>query len=272
MMFSARVTVASFVVNALLLAYALNGVTWSLGVEMALSIVLPALHGVARRRSGWVNVLVLAGMLLFSFVTSFRPGIYAWTFFLGIVGAPLFRKLIERMDGRLGSLVLHLVILVSIPASIFASVASLPTKVLVQAIFASFVVFSAVYMKGTNPFLRLLDLPILQQLGRISYSFYLYHFVIVYGVGTFLLRASPLGEIEAAPFSFGACVASASFAVTLVLARWSYRFVEVPALALPTIWFERATPPPALGSPPTQSSEPEPEPATIAPRVDAERA
>jgi peptidoglycan/LPS O-acetylase OafA/YrhL len=65
-------------------------------------------------------------------------------------------------------------------------------------------------------------------LGRVSYSFYLWHFVVLYVLSTWLLvRLNPL-LLSSNPITFGCLIAGSSVVVTCVFSEISYRFVEIP--------------------------------------------
>ncbi|MBE0670348.1 MAG: acyltransferase [Anaerolineales bacterium] len=83
-------------------------------------------------------------------------------------------------------------------------------------------IYCVVYEKM---FVRLLDWPPLQYLGRISYGLYIYHFPVIWIVG--LIREHGISEEAARPI-----IPIVSFLVTVALASLSYYVLEKPFLRL----------------------------------------
>jgi peptidoglycan/LPS O-acetylase OafA/YrhL len=97
----------------------------------------------------------------------------------------------------------------------------------------------SVASSGNGALLRVLEWAPLVSLGRISYGFYLYHGFIP----DFARSARVVAMFGASGIPWWAHAASvvASFALTLMLARLSWRFVEEPILRLKNRRFVRKT-------------------------------
>jgi peptidoglycan/LPS O-acetylase OafA/YrhL len=80
---------------------------------------------------------------------------------------------------------------------------------------------------SSNEFMSWLNLRPLRFLGRISYSFYLFHWPIFYLCAIAALRLKWLAGGDA-----NLVVCATSIAVTLVVSALSYRFIEMPGIAL----------------------------------------
>lgn len=78
---------------------------------------------------------------------------------------------------------------------------------------------------------RWMSHPILQHLGERSYSIYLIHAVVIYGTGSTIRDLYEVLYPTLGGYGFAVC-ASVVFCVTLLIAEVSYRFIEVPGIAL----------------------------------------
>jgi len=88
---------------------------------------------------------------------------------------------------------------------------------------------TSLYYGRAGAFGQLLLLPISQFLGRISYSFYLYNFVVlVY----FFEAANQFGWLKSHPIEAGLFASLLTVSVTLPLAYASQRWVEMPGIRL----------------------------------------
>jgi peptidoglycan/LPS O-acetylase OafA/YrhL len=85
--------------------------------------------------------------------------------------------------------------------------------------------------EGGGALVRLLSLPPLRALGKISYGVYLWHVPVLRKLQGAIPLPEPLGFVAAASLAIG-------------IAWLSYRFVERPVLA----WRDRARTPPYGGS------------------------
>ncbi|SAL57000.1 acyltransferase [Caballeronia peredens] len=99
----------------------------------------------------------------------------------------------------------------------------------------------AVACSDSAVLMRVLEWPPLASLGRISYGFYLYHGVIP--DFTKSARAIALFGASGIPLWAHAASFTASFLLTLMLARLSWRFIEEPVLRLKNRRFTRKNDP-----------------------------
>ncbi|MCF1443876.1 hypothetical protein L0B80_19400 [Ralstonia solanacearum] len=89
-----------------------------------------------------------------------------------------------------------------------------------------------IVVDGNAKFLAVMDTRAVRFLGRVSYSFYILHFIFLYGTANLALRLFPEGVLVRYPLIASALVAIASIAMTLPFASLSYRFVERPMTAV----------------------------------------
>ena len=212
------VSFSDFAINACLFSFPMNGVTWTLNVEM-----------------------VAVAFVLFGFL-GWRAGGIA-----GLLAASLFVWLIFRIPSlpiavTFNSFWIYFILGMLIPTQVGAWVGQrLPTwswpLILVMAIAfkgavqqgAIALLVTSLYYGRAGAFGQLLLLPISQFLGRISYSFYLYNFVVlVY----FFEAANQFGWLKSHPIEAGLFASLLTVSVTLPLAYASQRWVEMPGIRL----------------------------------------
>ena len=99
-----------------------------------------------------------------------------------------------------------------------------------EAVFATLLI--AILADGkTNPLLsRVLDVPLVRKLGQLSYSFYIYHFIILYWLACGLLAVVSPTVTAAYPLMFGLLLAVVSVVVSYYVAFLSYHLVERPMI------------------------------------------
>lgn len=221
--------------GAALLATRYNNVTWSLRVEVLMGLVLPFMWRLSRLRRAGVDIAVLAVSCGIFAVWNPEPDRwleYALSFFpafyLGLVIPTLGRSFAELVvrhaRGGLAPLaVCYLAIVVTggywdSPLAQFAAC-------LGAFGFISLIVFGTPGI--ANAALRS---PPLRWFGRISYSFYLWHFYVMVWLVAFAMRLLPASFVYAHDVVFFLAILSLSVAAAAVVAQISYRFVELPAI------------------------------------------
>jgi peptidoglycan/LPS O-acetylase OafA/YrhL len=250
-LFSTPVTTPEVFFNALLVRVGLNGITWSLAVEMAVSLVFPLFYLVSRHSSAWVRLGMLLGLLGLSMVLGGTSGnrvatvtiaggvqgvrqplldilsnlaLYGYVFYLGLIAEPFFRRLVPRLEGRWGTVLLWLALLVGL-------VGRLRLSLFVEVAGATVLVFCGMLMQTRNRITRALDHPFFVKLGTLSYSFYLYHLIVMYCMALFMFQVLPARLISGFPALFIWILLALSFFVTRAIAVPSYSLIEAPMLS-----------------------------------------
>jgi peptidoglycan/LPS O-acetylase OafA/YrhL len=217
-------------------------VTWSLVQEMRLSILFPLIMlPVLRFRSRWVLIgslslivvpyaLPLLGrdgpvLILGSFV---ETAYYAWFFVIGAVAAKHIERMVayvRAMNTRRAALWLAVAIVIygMLPAAGFAAR-------LEEGVVSIAIIGLMVFGLARPGLSRLLLSPILQFVGRISYSYYLLHAVVIKFLVHLLFPVVP-----------GLAIAVAAIGGTLLVAWIVYRWIEVPSIKLGQALYVRIT-------------------------------
>tara|TARA_R110000850_G_scaffold87045_2_gene187345 strand:- start:37333 stop:38568 length:1236 start_codon:yes stop_codon:yes gene_type:complete len=228
------ITIDNVLANYALFETNLNQVAWTLKVELVMSVVFPLAYIVSRSTGTKVNLLFLFLLIVCSLIRGLLPGslyfMYGYVFYLGL----LLPTLIEKLNQLVSLKVWNTLFLVSIACLISArsvfSPGNLFCAVLMEAVFATLLI--AILADGkTNPLLsRVLDVPLVRKLGQLSYSFYIYHFIILYWLACGLLAVVSPTVTAAYPLMFGLLLAVVSVVVSYYVAFLSYHLVERPMI------------------------------------------
>lgn len=230
----------------LLVKTTLNPVAWAVGVEMAMMLGFPLLHFVARRLGLAGNLLVLAVLVTLAFssaqIRALLPDDAAWgmlcgmvlphayKFYLGLLLPRLVDPVfIERVRGGTTGYVACAILLLLLPRVVLNALGYVNVSTSFIETCTAAMLLAPFCLTGTGrPALPLLTSAPLRWLGRVSYSFYLWHFIVLYVTATVLLFNVPAETLRIHAAAFGAGLALVSVLVTGVLAEISYRGVEIP--------------------------------------------
>jgi peptidoglycan/LPS O-acetylase OafA/YrhL len=221
------------VANVAMASWTMNFVVWSLYAEICAAPFLPIFHRLARKGAGWLDAAVLAALIALT-VLDWRHlwSRYLFAFYLGMIvethGLAWAGVLERRLGGsRLAAAFVY--VLMMLP-NIFAAHRSAGV-ILVEAAGAFSIVALIVGSEGREPF-KVLDHSLIRWNGRLSYSFYLWHFfVMTIAVRTLYvgLSATDMSRFEV-PIILA--TAAATIAIALGIAQLSYRWVERPSVDL----------------------------------------
>jgi peptidoglycan/LPS O-acetylase OafA/YrhL len=224
----------------LLLSISMNGVMWTLQVEMTAIPLILLLALVDRRWRAIPLIFAIGTLFALSFVGAWTRGIGPYhvslNFLLGFALGMLVcdaAPVVGRLNARQCALVFLLAII-----PFFATRALLGKStgdfrwITIIEFFSATIMIAIIAYRTDTRFARLLDWPIMRFYGRISYSFYLLHPVT-------LLFASAQPDAIAAVLRMGAPDAIVAIAlsfitiiVTTPLAWLCWRGVETPGIAL----------------------------------------
>jgi len=229
-----RFDARQLLLNLLLLDTPVNGASWTLLVEI-LAIPLLLFGHVVTRRFGLSATLVLVGasvVILFSPRYAFHTliGMYAFMFFFGMLVAELGREGHIVIDAKPARIAVILAVASMMTARLLLGYASL-WSLLFEAI-ASAVLVGVLAFGPRLAAHDVLEARPLRSLGRISYSFYLYHplalGLVVPCLGWLLSEA----VLAVHPFVGSTAIAMISVGVAIPLAMASRMVVERPMITI----------------------------------------
>jgi peptidoglycan/LPS O-acetylase OafA/YrhL len=227
-----QLTWAKVFKNLILCSYTLNVVTWTLGIEMICSMLLPFLHWAASGLSAFWNGLLLLTLVLFgTLFPDTSAGSFMYMFFAGyllpFVGPLLFERFQPTFKKYAWLLSGAAVMLLC--SRLCRGPDNLLTKAgfLSECLGAIVIIATLVYGAELRVY-RFLDLPMVRFYGRISYSFYLWHFFCLFLVSRVVFRHMPLQLVGESPIMCEAGVWFGSTLLATAIAYASYRLVEQP--------------------------------------------
>lgn len=218
--------------NVLLINNAINPVTWTLQVELLGAVVLPFLYLIKVIRARASLVLLVAWLIYFLLAPNYS---YARTGFIFMFIIGLYVSDLSRWLGRqlapywLRSLALLSALGCCVGYAIFPETASLGW--VVDSICA-WVLLAAVYALPNQYRFPVLDVRAVRFLGKISYSFYLWHFPVLYLVGTAMFGFFPAPTLIAHPLFFQWALFALTSLLAVGIAAISFRYIEHPCKKL----------------------------------------
>ncbi|MEO6740733.1 MAG: acyltransferase [Chthoniobacteraceae bacterium] len=222
--------------NLALTRISINGVTWTLLVEfIAVPFILFA-HLLTRRFGLRVLLAFTAYLTLaifqrkFLLVCSPFNG-FLFMFAFGMLVADFAPARMARLSSCDAGKLLVLGVVLLLGARLFTGYAS-RWSILLEGIGGLLVVSIVACGPSLRP-LAWLDYALVRSLGRISYSFYLYHPVfLVVIVSPVVLGLVPAAVLAKWPLSIGLLVALITIPPAWLAAKLSFRFVEQGALRI----------------------------------------
>jgi peptidoglycan/LPS O-acetylase OafA/YrhL len=213
------ITFEDFSKNIALYKFALNGVTWTLNVEM---VAIPFLLASFQcYRLGGERALVAAALIFYVLLRAPWPHAitltfkFYWIYFaLGMLITTSYgRWLAERLPAWTWIPALLVVV--------FSS--SVPQQ------FAIALLVLELYCGRAGSLETFLRLPASLFLGRVSYSFYLFNVIFLSIVGHFL---APMSLAKDNPIGVGLLASVVVILFTLPIAHLSVRYIEMPGIRL----------------------------------------
>ena len=202
---------------------------WSISLEWQFYLLAPLVFWlIAGRRYPGLGLLAaaMASLLFLGYPSiGFLPNQFAW-FALGIASFYAYRSSgwFARLNPRTHDLVLPVIGLL-----LFLLLRN-PWPVLVWLLVLDVILAERAGLETffTTTLRRILELPLLQWLGRISYSVYLVHLAILYIV----LRAITRLDEHLGGWKVLVLALPATLLLTLLVSALTYRWIEVPGMAL----------------------------------------
>jgi len=204
--------------------YAFLGQAWSISLEWQFYLVAPLLFLICKKQRRWALYLLLASVCIAYWGTGFKFG-EGWIFrqatyfFIGISSFYIWRA-----DFRLSPIW----IMILMPLSITAVYLIVPRWLALGIWTVVFTSLLVVRQEGNRSIegviCTVLQAKLLRWLGKISYSVYLTHMIIIYAT----MRV--LDGFELSILHYSILLMALSFVGTLGVSDLTYRLVERPAI------------------------------------------
>jgi peptidoglycan/LPS O-acetylase OafA/YrhL len=220
------------VTNLILKDFPVNGATWSLMIEL---VAIPFLffgYCIVRHWgvSGLTVLIILSIITLFSPKLAYRTliGDFVFMFFLGMLVAEIWVQKLVSLNKETARSWIIAAVAVMLSARFFLGYGS-KWSLLFEG-FASAAFIAAIVLGPRFAIHDVLEMKPFRFLGRISYSFYLYHpLALAVFVPTLTILVPPYW-LSAHPFLGSATIAITTFGATILLAYVSFVFTEKPMI------------------------------------------
>lgn len=221
--------------NVLLVNTDMNPVCWTIRIELVTALFLPLLHAFTRKTGPWYDVVMLVGLVWIS--SEYAGGdSLTWiaVFYIGLV-LPRWGGWIEGVArtspiGASSSMLLAMTTFLSVTPFLGISLAN-TTRIVVEAASASVVIACLVYGPELRWF-HWIDLMWLKLVGRVSYSFYLIHLILLYCLARAVVLISSTWAASISPLILNIVLAGISIPLAILLARFLFMWVETPFILL----------------------------------------
>lgn len=233
---------SNFARNAVFLENSLNAVSWSLPVEIIGSLLLPLFHFASRTAT--LRALVFLCLFALQFIDSIPGSVlgaftpYLWMFYLGYL-IPLWPAFIRQCLEKHRHL---LVFLLVVSSGICLSTHHFGHHSVPYAMAVGFVI-AVIFHLPRDPVFRFLDQSLVKFFGRISYSFYLLHWPVVYVMAGIMFSTVPATLLIREPVMFSFGLAVLSVGVATPLSMLSFYFIEKPCISIGKALRRRDDPP-----------------------------
>ncbi|HKV16587.1 MAG TPA: acyltransferase [Reyranella sp.] len=213
--------------------WSLNLVIWSLYAEMCAAPLLPLFHNLSRRGSVWLDAGVLALLIGLSLLNwDHLWSRYLFVFYLGMMVETRGLLLAGAIERALGGswAALGFFYLLTVLPNTFAATRP-PLVILLEAI-GAFGLISVVVRSEGRPALASLEHPLLRWNGRLSYSFYLWHYFVLTLAVRGLYASLPPETMQHFQMPLFVAVVVVTVAIALAVAQISYSYIELPFMKL----------------------------------------
>ena len=217
-----------------------NPVTWTLKIELLGSLLLPFFALVSRSGRLSRDVAIMAALVLsaaFLIDADKRPDLlplYLPAFYLGCMARTHGRRLAGSISARRATrtaLLLVSLLLLILPTALAPDGRQLFATTMSMSA-GGFILVSGVAWKGFPQLDRILLHPLSRAMGRVSYSFYLWHPLVLFAWLRAFFIVVPPATLSA--WSLGVFVGTllVTIPASLAIAALSYRWVERPFVEL----------------------------------------
>lgn len=227
-----------FLQNAALRYTTYNPVTWTLQVEVLAGLCVPFFFLLSRRRSWLLDAAVMASLVGVTFLWPIenQPGFFVFylpAFYLGMLIATRGDALARLACRPLGA---NAALLASYAAMVlpmqWVKAGQLVPFWAVLVLSCAATSFLAIIVFRITVLTKFLEHPLLRWNGRVSFSFYLWHFLAAVTIAHFMYALIPFALLRGYVFVSFVVVLTATLSVAYAAAYLSYNWIERPFIVL----------------------------------------
>lgn len=223
-----QMTLKEFILNLFFIHAYIGGVTWTLRVVLIVSLIFPLFYTIYKKTPWWADLLISIVLVYLSFtllnIPGFRDLRYVYMFFFGLM-IPKFKTMFSSLPGSVVSLALLLAVVVLLG---FRYITDEYIGGVVESIISFFIIGFAAYGNGVS-ILNFLDGKLIQFYGKISYSFYLINFSVLYLFSRIMFQEFPNLPYRDQYLLIHTTLFILSVSVTTGISLFVYKYIELPS-------------------------------------------
>tara|TARA_R110002111_G_scaffold262694_1_gene340153 strand:- start:82597 stop:83775 length:1179 start_codon:yes stop_codon:yes gene_type:complete len=238
--YTTDITIRNAAKNYVLMETNLNPVAWTLSVELLVSFVFPFAYFASRNVGVKLNLIFLSILMALGYkYSSISYLMFGFVFYIGLM-LPI---LIEKLELYATKGTYNKIFVISIVCLLFARLAfegiSIFYVILVEGVASAFIVAILADLKTTVFLSKYLEYEIVKKLGQFSFSFYIYHFIILYWLSYGMLLIVSSDFTASYPILLSTILAIVSVPISYYVAILSYYGVERPMIKCGAVTSEK---------------------------------
>jgi len=239
-----EVNLTAVLANFAGLSHSINGVLWSIQIELVMIALLPVMVVICDRTSlaaDYAILCVLCLISIFGWDMLWNAALFSYCFYLGVVLPKVLSDEVSlRLLGSGIAMVASLALLLPIDYLYASHRLWMPYKFIADSVI-SFQLLAFMMLRPDCATLSLLDRPILVWLGDISYSFYCYAMSVLIVTGSLVLAVVPASWLTNDLVATAATLAAGSscIVISLILAHFSFKHIEMAGVRIGASWSKR---------------------------------
>jgi peptidoglycan/LPS O-acetylase OafA/YrhL len=209
----------------------LNSVEWILYHQMTAIFLLPVFHFISRRISLVFNIAMVFLLYYASAKVNMAVFKYLYVFYLGLI-LPYIKQFFHsiRADHKRMLTLLSITILILPGSTLLPSVFSKDQDIILgEAIGGLLLLGLLTYGKPIRLY-NVFTWRFSQYLGKISYSFFIIHFFVLFLLSLALFNNLSDDIIQRFPLLFASTLAVCSILISIVMAGFLHKYVEAPCI------------------------------------------
>lgn len=226
------IRLTSIIGNLAMATWSMNLVVWSLYVEACAAPLLPAFHRISRVDNGYLDVATVVALIGISAALWGQLWIEYWfIFYLGMIVQTRGREWAQFVTRHIGA---GTAVAISYAVTVFPELFfhGRPLPVFIAESLGTFSILSLIVWCNKPDVFRILEHPVLRWNGRLSYSFYLWHFIVLTIVTRQLYASLSPETMHRYEIVIFTVTILGTAALALGIAQLSYSFVERPFISV----------------------------------------
>jgi peptidoglycan/LPS O-acetylase OafA/YrhL len=238
------VTAGTLLTSLLGLSHDINGVLWSIQIELVMIALLPLAVWISDRCPLLADIIIcgaLCAVAILSWDVAPNWLIFGYCFYLGVFLPKLLsRQVAARLLGNGYCVSVSLALLIPVEFLFVSGRLWIAYKFVADALISAHLIGLVLWRPDCLPE-HVLDHPATVWLGDVSYSFYCYAMALLIVTASVLLiivpASSAVSDLGATGIVLGTGIGCVT--ISLMIAKLSFEWVEKPSMAIGRMWSDR---------------------------------